>query len=79
LKRLVGSTLEELAADADTLLKEWGPASKAADDDDDDLGADPSTTPKTGLKNPGDPKPTEGRFDADTLADEYYATSRGGF
>jgi hypothetical protein len=76
-KRLVGTTKEEIVADADALLAEWG--GKKGDDDGGDGGADPATQPKTGLRNPGDPNPSEGRFDADKAADEYYATSRGGF
>lgn len=79
-KRLVGNTKEEIAADADELLKVWAPVStEEGGDSGGDGGADPSGTPKSSLRNPGDPRPQEGKFDADKLADDYYATSRGGF
>lgn len=72
MKRLVGSTEEELAADADTLLAEWGP--KRTDDEEEEEtedGSTPSTQPRSRLSNPGDPTPTEGKWDAEKAADEF--------
>ena len=73
MKRLVGTTLEEMSADADVLLAEWNPAAKKDDDGNED---DPSTQPKSGLRNPADPNPSEGRFDAEKAADDYFAGTR---
>jgi hypothetical protein len=76
MKRLVGATKEELESDADDLLKEWNPTKKDDDGDGDGDADNPATQPKSGLRNPADPKPLEGRFDAEKAADEYVATSR---
>lgn len=76
-KRLVGNTKEEIAADADELLKVWKPATQESGEEGED-GANPSFTPKTGLRSPGDPRPQEGKFDVDKAADEYMA-ARGSF
>lgn len=76
-KRLVGKNLEEMSADADELLKEFG-AAKADDDEDggDDVGL--RVTPRTKLKNPGDPAGESRDWDPDKMADQYFASS-GGF
>lgn len=61
-KRLVGSTLEELATDADELVASFGGAGAANEDDDKDEDETPvpSRQPRR-LNNPGDPNPDEGK------------------
>lgn len=77
MKRLVGTTKEELEADADELVKEWGP-NKGSDEGDDEGGnSTPSRQPRSGMKNPADPKPGDGKIDFGAEADAYLA-SRGG-
>lgn len=78
-KRLVGTTLEELAADADELLKDFGATRKNSDDDDEDDDEDeaPRSTPKTKTRNPGDPGGDSPNWDPNKAADAYFATSGG--
>lgn len=56
-KRLVGSTRDELEADADALLTEWGGAGDTGGGDDD--GETPPRQKPTRVVNPGDPKPED--------------------
>lgn len=78
-KRLVGSTQEELEADADELLKDFGATSKASDDEDDDDDGDeaPRVTPRSKTRNPGDPAGESPNWDPDKAADAYFATNGG--
>lgn len=62
-KRLIGSTVEELAQDADELVKSFGGTGAAPEDDDkkeDEESPVPSRQPRR-LNNPGDPNPEEGK------------------
>jgi len=74
-KRLVGTTEEELAADADTLLTELGQTSSTGDDEEDDSLV--RTAPQARAKAKGDPKPEESALDVEKFADNY-ASSRWG-
>jgi hypothetical protein len=76
MARLVGTTEEEMLADADTLLKNWKSTKEGAGGEGEDEGSEtnPSTQPRTTLRNPGDPAPGSGRFDADKAADEYVSS-----
>lgn len=60
-KRLVGTTEEELKADADEILESWGGAGKADDEDGD---KPPSRQPRR-LANAGDPDPDGDDIDVD--------------
>jgi len=71
MTRLVGTTEEEMLADADKLLKNWKKADTEESGDEGDDEARPSVRPASKLRNPGDPKPDDKVFDADKLADEY--------
>jgi hypothetical protein len=70
VKRLVGTTEEELSADADELLAEWGPVDPDRGEGNDDLLRQvPVARPRAG----GDPKPNETVIDVDKAADAYIA------
>lgn len=76
-KRLVGKTLEEMSADADALLEEFGAARKD-DDEEEENETGLRRTPTTKLRNPGDPARESRDWDPDKMADQYFASS-GGF
>jgi hypothetical protein len=76
-KRLVGKTLEEMSADADLLLEEFGAKPGTGDDEDDDDRSIPRTRPVTKLKNAGDPSGESPNWDVDAAADKYFAASGG--
>lgn len=67
-KRLVGTTKEELASDADVLISELAPPKDPEDGGD---GANPRTQPPGSRRNPADPDPTSGKWDVEKLASEY--------
>lgn len=70
MKRLTGTTEEELMADADELLENWKPVTRQ-DGEEEDGGEGPAIRPKSNLHNPGDPDPQAGQWDADKAADDY--------
>lgn len=73
-KRLVGTTKEELEADAKELLESFG----GAGDGEDNGGEGPRTRPRRQTRNPGDPQGTGGdTFDPEKEADAYVANSLG--
>ncbi len=67
-KRLVGTTEEELTADADEILESWGGSGAANEDDDDDKSTPPSRQPRR-LANAGDPDPTGDDIDVTKALD----------
>jgi hypothetical protein len=69
-KRLVGTTEEEMTADADELLKSWKPAAPG-DGEEEEEGNSPASTPKSKLHNPGDPASQEGKWDPEAAADAF--------
>ena len=71
-KRLVGSTKEELEADADELLAEWGPASSGDEEEKDDALV--RKAPQARARSGGDPKPNESTLDVDQAAADYAAS-----
>jgi len=77
-KRLIGSTVEELEADADELLASFGGSGRSADDGDDDgedEGEQPRVRPQRRASNAGDPKDgsPDKAWDVDKAADAYVA------
>jgi hypothetical protein len=60
VKRLVGSTKEELEADADELMKSFGTTGNTDNKDDGEEEVLPRRTPR-GSINPGDPAPDAGK------------------
>lgn len=77
-KRLVGSTEEELEADADELLESFGGSGKSGEGEgeEDEPGETPVTRPQRRLSNAGDPDAGAGpKWDVDAAADEYLAGS----
>ncbi len=74
-KRLVGTTEEELMADADELLASFGGAGEA---DEGDAAGGPRTRPRTQHRNPADPLGSGGdgsAFDPDKEAEKYVGQS----
>ena len=69
-KRLVGSTEEEMTADADELLKSWKPVDNSGDGEEEESST-PASTPKSKLHNPGDPASQEGKWDPEAAADAF--------
>jgi hypothetical protein len=64
-KRLVGTTEEELTADADEILESWGSNGKS----DEDEGGKPPTRQARRLGNSGDPDPDGDDIDVDKALD----------
>jgi hypothetical protein len=60
LKRLIGSTKEELLADADELLKSFGSHGNAEEGEGGETGGDGVRRVPAGRRNPGDPNPGAG-------------------
>lgn len=79
-KRLVGTTEEELVADADALVKDLGITTKKGGEEEEEESEEtpsPRTTPRN-LRNAGDPAKDTPNFDPSRAADDYFA-SRGSF
>jgi hypothetical protein len=70
MKRLVGTTEEEMLADADELLKSWKPTVTGGEEEEEE-GNTPASTPKSTLRNPGDPASQEGKWDPEAAADAF--------
>lgn len=69
-KRLVGTTKEELEADADEILANF--AAKQNGEEEETGGTGIRSTPKVKLRNPGSDSDDAG-FDPDKAADDYFA------
>ena len=79
-KRLVGTTEEELEADAVDLLASFGGSgnNNAGDEHEENEETAPVTRPQRRAANAGDPQGTEGGgkgWDVDAAADAYFASS----
>jgi hypothetical protein len=67
-KRLIGTTEDEISADADEIKASWGGSGKAGEKDEDEGDKPPSRQPRR-LNNAGDPDPTGDDIDVDKALD----------
>lgn len=72
-KRLVGSTTEELEADADEILQNMAPAKNGENEEEGDEREEFRITPSSRIRNPADAKAGEQAFDVDAFADAFVA------
>lgn len=77
-KRLVGTTREELEADADELLASWGHQGKGGNEEEGGEGETIRRAPRRNLTNSGDPDPGAGKGEKEPNPDDvvkaYFAT-----
>lgn len=70
-KRLVGSTKEELEADADEILTEWGNPASSGDSEEEGDDTLLRKAPVGQARTAGDPRPNESALDVEKAADAY--------
>jgi hypothetical protein len=68
-KRLVGTTEDEISADADEIKASWGGSGNAGEKDDDEDNSKPPSRQPRRLNNAGDPDPTGDDIDVDKALD----------